>query len=347
MFLRGAAAALIAAGAPSAPGVIHAAEPTLAGDALERLQLTRESRQRLLRGEIVPYPVAEHGDRELAVGLAMLVRAPLGHVAESLTSGDPFGDDLDVGHGLASDPARWPALRFADSERDEAVRLVDAAPGTRFNLSPAELGVLRALRGLWGRAADVPIERISVEYRRLLRARAEAYGRGGLAAIEPYARAGGATTDPAAELRSALPDVARIVRYGPELEQALARYPAVRPRGAVDRVYWVKRRVQGRPHLSLLHRLGMVGPDVAAQVERSFYAGHSYNTSQIVTGAVAHDDGTLIFNTSRISTDEVLGLGNQVRRSLGRRRLNDERRKRLEELSNALSRRPAPPPQTS
>jgi hypothetical protein len=347
MFLRGAAAALIAAGASSTPDVMHAAEPTLAEEALERLQVTSESRQRLLRGEIVSYPVAERGDRQMAVGLAILVRAPLGHVAESLTSGDPFGDELDVVHGLASDPARWPALRFLGSERDEAVRLVDAAPGTRFNLSPAELGVLRALRGLWGRPADVPIERISVEYRRLLRARAEAYGRGGLAAIEPYARAGGATTDPATELRSALPDVARIVRYGPELEQMLARYPAVLPRGAMDRVYWVKRRVGGRPHLSLLHRIGMVGPDVVAQVDRSFYVGHSYNASQIVTGAVARDDGTLIFNMSRISTDEVLGLGNQVRRSVGRRRLQEERRKQLEELSNALSRRPVPPPQTS
>jgi hypothetical protein len=342
MRLAAALALLIATGVLSSPGLAPA-DPALAQEALGRLHVSPDQQRNLLQHDVVSYPVDEHSERELAVGVAVLVRAPLAHVAEFLGSDDLLAADASIAaRGPMPDPARpaLPAVGFDGDERGEAESLLDAGPGTRFNLSPAEIAGLRAFRASAGQS-EIPTARISDQYRKLLRDRGDAYRRGGLRGIAPYARSGGAVTDPSAELRSAGPDAVAVVRYGAELQGALERYPAGRPEGLVDRVYWIKRRVQRRPQLSLLHQVVLTRADVVAHVERYFYVGHSYNAAQIVTGAFAHDDGTVVFSTSRFSTDEVLGLGNQLKRSIGRAQLRDEMRRRLEAIAYALS-RPGP-----
>jgi hypothetical protein len=325
--------------------VARAAETALAEEALERLQVSAEQRQRLLRGEVISYPVSAYGERELAVGLAVLVMAPLGRLAEYLAAGDLLAHDATISaHGLMPDPTTpgaLPAVRFTASERDEADSLLEAAPGTKFNLSSAEIQTFRSLRALPAASDSV----VSDEYRRLLRDRWQAYQRAGLAAIPPYARGGGTVTDPAAELRRAVSDAEPVARYGTQLRDALARYPAAQPPQAINRFYWIKRRVQRRPDLSLLHQMVMADPDVVVHVERYFYVGHSYNAAQIITGAVAYQEGAMVFATSRFSTDEVLGLGNQLKRSVGRSQLRDEMRKRLEGVRLSL-RAVSPSPQS-
>jgi hypothetical protein len=348
ILVLGTLALLIGLDDASGPGIVGAADSGLAEEALERLQISADQRRRLLHNDVVSYAVNESSERELAVGLAIFVSAPLDHVAEYLGSGDLLAHDATIaGHGLLSDPAKpdaLPAVLFAERERDEAESLLDAAPGTRFNLSAAEIDALRALRTSSERPVTLP--RASDGYRKLLRDRWQAYERGGLGAMAPYARAGGAVTDPAAQLRLGVADAERVARYGPRLQDALARYPAGQLPGLVNRIYWIKRRVQRRPQLSLLHQMVMAGSDVVVHVERYFYVGHSYNAAQIITGAFAYGNGAVVFATSRFSTDEVLGLGNQLKRSVGRSQLRDEMRKRLEAVALALSRPVAPAPQT-
>ncbi|SRR6266540_1541221 len=330
-------------------GVARGADPALADEALERLQVSVEQRRRLLRGEVIAYPVGESSEREVAVGLALVVTAPLGQLTDYLVEGRLLARDATIlAHGLVPDPARpagLPAIRFTGGEQDEAEGLLEAGPGTRFNLSPGEIEALRALRASPAGVGGVTADQASDEYRKLLRDRWQAYQRGGLAAIPPYARGGGAITDPAAELRRALPDAERVARFGPHLRDALARYPVAQPPQAISRFYWIKRRVQRRPDLSLLHQMVMAAPDLVVHVERYFYVGHSYNAAQIITGAFTYQEGTVLFATSRFSTDEVLGLGNQLRRTVGRSQLRDEMRKRLEGVR--LSLQPVPPPPQS
>ena len=50
----------------------------------------------------------------------------------------------------------------------------------------------------------------------------------------------------------------------------------------------------------------------------------------------------MVFSTSRFSTDEVLGVGNQLKRSIGRGQLRDEMRKRLEGIRASLTRPTSP-----
>jgi len=333
-----ALALLIVLDGASSPGVVRAADSTVAEEALERLPISADQRRQLLRNEVVSYPVNETSERELAVGLAVFVSAPLDHVAEYLGSGDLLAHDATISaHGRDA----LPAVLFTDKERGEAESLLDAAPGTRFNVSPAEIDALRALR-----TSPVTAPQGADGYRKLLRDRWQAYERGGLGAMAPYARAAGAATDPAAQLRLGLADAERVARYGPRLREALTSYPAGQPPELVNRVYWIKRRVQRRPQLSLLHQMVMRGPDLVVHVERYFYVGHSYNAAQIITGAFAYGNGTVVFAACRFSTDEVLGVGNQLKRSVGRGQLREEMRKRLEAVAHALSRPVTPAPQT-
>jgi hypothetical protein len=324
-------------------GLAPAGERPAADEALYRLQISSEEARRLGRGEIVSYPVTERSERELAVGLAVFVAAPVSHLEEYLASGQLIAQDVTISDfGIVPDPAGPDALsgaRFTTAERDEAESLLEASPGTRLNLSLSEIEALRGLRDSPDRPPRTPpAEMAWGAYRRLLSRRLQAYQQGGLAGIIPYARSGGAITDPAAELRRAASDAEGLGREGAELSEALLRYPAAQPPGLVSRLYWIKRRVQRRPDLCLLHQLVFVGPSPVIHIERYFYVGHSYNAAQIITGAFAFQDGSVLFATSRFSTDEVLGVGNQLKRSVGRSQLKDEMRSRLDRVRAFLSR---------
>ncbi len=344
--VRARAAGLLAIGlltGLAAPGTAPAAETLGADEVLDLFQIFPEQRRRLVRGEILSYPVTENTERELAVGLAIFVPAPVSQLAEYLASGQLIAQDATISDfGIVTDQGAAEALsgaRFTGGERDEVESLLEASPGSRFNLSPAEIEAFRSLRGSTSSAAKTAVAEVVWDaYRRLLRLRLQAYQQGGLAAIAPYARSGGAVTDPAAELRMAASDTERLAHSGHELREALLRYPTTQPPQLVNRFYWIKRRVQRRPDLSLLHQLVAAGPDPVIHVERYFYVGHSYNAAQILTGALAYQDGTVVFSTSRFSTDEILGMGNQLKRSIGRSQLREEMRKRLDRLRASLSR---------
>ena len=326
-----------------APGVAPAAEPSVVNEVQDLLQLSADQRRSLARGEVVSFPVTENTERELAVGLAMLVSAPLGPVADYLASGQLIARDASIsefgrmpGEGSAGALA---GTRFTSGERAEAESFLEAAPGTRFNLSLDEIEALRALRDSTGSSArTTAVEKASDAYWRFLQQRLQAYRRAGLGAIVPYARTGGAIRDPSIDLRLAAADAERLSRYGRELQETLLRYPADQPSQTASHFYWIKRRVQRRPHLSLLHRMVVPGPGPVVDVERYFYVGHSFNSTEVLTGALAHQDGTLVFCISRVSTDEILGLGNQLKKTVGRSQLRDEMRTRLDKLRASLSR---------
>ena len=317
----------------AAPAIARAAESVGEGEASDLLPISLDQHRRLARGEIVSFPVTEINDSEFAVGLAMFVSARVAQLAKFLAAGQLLAQDSTISE-LGALPDKLPpdALvgpRFTRSERDEIDGLLEAFPGTRFNFSTGEIETFRALRG----SAHPPSADIVWDaYRRMLGKRLQAYRQGGLAAMAPYARSGGAVTNPAAELRLAASDADRLARFAPGLREALLRYPLDQPAQLTHRLYWVKRRLQRRPQLSLLDRIVVGGPGALIHIERYFYAGHSYNSSEFITSALAYQDGTLLWSLSRVSTDEVLGLGNELKRSIGRGQLRDEMRKRLERL---------------
>jgi hypothetical protein len=92
-------------------GLAPAGERPAADEALYRLQISSEEARRLGRGEIVSYPVTERSERELAVGLAVFVAAPVSHLEEYLASGQLIAQDVTISDfGIVPDPAGPDAL---------------------------------------------------------------------------------------------------------------------------------------------------------------------------------------------------------------------------------------------
>ena len=321
---------------PTAP----AAETSTAIEVQENLQIPLEQRRRLARGEVVTFSVVEHSEREVAAGIALTLSIPAAQLAQYLASGQLIAHDatiVDFGLAPPDPPSPLVGPAFNANERDEATNLLDASPGMRFNLSTGEINSLRSARGASGNSDRDALDVASGAFRRLLWERVQSYRQSGLAAIAPYARAGGGVTDPSVELRLAIPDAERMGRSGAELHQALLRYPADQPPQVASQVYWVKRRVQHRPHLSLLHRMVMAGDGSTLHLERYFYAEHSFNSMVIFTAAFPVQESTLLVATTRVSTDEVLGMGSQLKRSVARGQVRDEMRARLERVRSLLT----------
>jgi len=311
------------------------------GQALDVRRLAPEQRRRLLAGDTIAYPVLETSETELGAGVAMYLAVPLSRAAEVLTSSDVILKDPSItASGLIPAGATVAALhgfKLAAGEIGEAQDALDAAAGARFNMAPPEITVFRAAKGTV-RSTDraAVLDAAAGQWHALLLERAQAFQTRGLAR-----RSG--TTDPAALLRVAAGDARIIASLAPRLGEALLRYPAEQSPTAISHIYWVKRQVQGRPTPLLIQHLVDVTPALALYVERQFYVGNTYNASQILCAAVPYEDGVLILSSNRVSTDQVAGLGGEMKRLIGRRQLRSEIVKRFDRIRAALVRPLGPP----
>ncbi len=316
------------------------------GQALDVRHLSPEQRRRLLAGDTISYQVLETSETELGAGVAMYLPVPLGRAAEVLTSPEIVLREPSIS---ASGPVAAGATAAAltgfillPGEISEAQGALDAAPGPRFNLAPPEIEAFRTLKaGLRGGDRAAVLEAAASQWRTLLAQRGQAFQARGLDAVAPYTRRTG-VSDPTALLRVAAGDARIIAHVAPHLSDSLLRYPAEQSSTVISRLYWVKRQVQGRPTPILIHHLVDVSPTMALYVERHIYVGHTYNASQILCAAVPYEDGVLILSSNRVSTDQVAGLGGEMKRMIGRRQLRAEIVKRFDRIRAALA-APAPP----
>ena len=314
--------------------------------ALDVRRLSPEQRRRLLAGETIGYQVAESNETELGAGVAMYLPVPLSRVAEVLTSPDIVLKEPSItAWGPLAPGATVAALagyKLAAGEVAEAQDAFDAVAGGRLNLSAPEIEAFRGARPARGADRAAVAESGAAQWRALLLQRAQAFQARGLDGMAPYARRGG-VSDPAAVLRVAAGDARIVGHLMPRLAEALLRFPAEQSSTAISQFYWVRRQVQGRPDPILIHHLVDVTPQLALYVERHVYVGHSYNASQILSGAVPYEDGVLVFSSNRVSTDQVAGLGGELKRVIGRRQLRGEIVKRFDRIRAALVKPTAPP----
>jgi hypothetical protein len=289
--------------------------------------------------------VAETAETELAAGLAVYLPAPFARVAEALTSPDVVLKEPSItAWGPLAPGATVAALagyKLGGSDAAESQDAFDAVAGGRLNLSAAEIETFRGARPARGADRAAVAESGAAQWRALLLQRAQAFQARGLDGMTPYARRGG-VSEPAALLRVAAGDARIVGHLMPRLSEALLRFPAEQSSTAMSQFYWVKRQVQGRPDPILIHHLVDVTPQLALYVERHVYVGHSYNASQILCGAVPYEDGVLVFSSNRVSTDQVAGLGGELKRTIGRRQLRGEIVKRFDRLRAVLVKPTAP-----
>lgn len=323
----------------------YAQEAPSPQQALQNFGIGAAQIAQLERGEIVGYDVSETSQKELAIGVAMILPVPLAQIVDYIKKGTLNAGESDIiASGALGDNAGVDSFKkflFTDKQIDEAKAFLEAEAGDEFNLSRAELDSLTSQQaGLADADNKTLLKAANQKYREFLLQRLQAYKKGGLAGIAAYSRDDG-TADPAAELRNDAVNSKAWARYFPELQQAWLNYPAALPANTSEQFIWMNRRVEDRPTAILNHRVMLTGDTGGIIVSRQFYVGHSYNSSHVVAGGLPYRDGTLVFYSIRSSTDQVAGLGSSLKHSIGREQMKKEMIKRLQRLNKDLKRKPA------
>lgn len=296
----------------------------------------------LEQGEIVSYDVDETSQKELASGVAMYLPVSISQLAGFFKNGDLVGLESDVlAYGAIADNADINTFKkfvYTERQLDEAKAFLAAEAGDEFNLSKAELETLHKLQASLDNADNKTLlKAASQQYRQFLLQRWQAYRNSGLNGIAAYDRDGN-NADPAAELRTDTNHSQTWAHYFPALQKAWLNYPISLPEQATETFFWMNRLVENRPTPILNHRIILATEQGGMILSRQFYVGHSYNSSQVVAGGVPYKAGTIVFYSTRSSTDQVAGMGSSLKHSIGREQVKKSMISRLQLLNKKLKR---------
>lgn len=319
--------------------------PLQAQTILKDLELADTDAQRLLAGEIISGDLQEGSRKEIAISIAMFVRAPLqevfdaAHSARTLEAARNIIMFRDLGDQTPTEQS-FAELGYTSDDTLDLFLLAQAEPGFRFNLAPSEILQLREVGnkfGTRGAGTDPTVRNhVNATYRTILLSRYRAYLEGGIRVIGSYDRGGGDTVWPGRELATAaakmlLPD------YAPDFYRAFIDYPQNTSSDIEHSFYWIKQRIGDRPGFVLAHRLFQRKPGYALMAERQFYVGHSYNTRQIIVGCLPVEEGTMVFYTNRTSTDRVdVESVSDILHEMGRRQLRNQVTEHLDSIRQSL-----------
>ncbi|MEO8604223.1 MAG: hypothetical protein ABI629_16730 [bacterium] len=297
----------------AAPAHAQPAEAQIAAD----LGLPGDAVQRIEKGEMVATYPRSGGEREIAVRLAFLVKAPPSTVVAGFSHGSDFSDDPTVtaSHTISANPslADFASLTLTPNGAAEAQRYVTAKPGVKLNLSAAEIAAFAAL------GKDASQSAVEAQVRQMLLARLQAYRTQGFDGVAPYARSDGETRRPPTVIRRSSQSPV-LKRYALAFQTALLNYPNDPAAGMHDDFYWMVSTLDGRPNIALRQRLSVqVGPAYAL-ADREFYVSHGYNAMQAIAALLPTADGyTVMYYGSRTTTDQVGGFGSSAKRAIGAR----------------------------
>src|SRR5215813_6267149 len=221
---------------------------------LQEFQISDSDRRKIREGEIVTWTATEGSDRELALGMALLVKTK----AENLTSLfreaatfmnikviTAFGKIGNTGFGMIGNEGTltdFAGVTLAPDGEKEARRYLEAEPGDDLNLDAKEMAAFRALKAA-SKDGAVPIQKVETLIREGLLARYQAYHAKGLAGIAPYARKSGRQTLASDELSIATTQSKLMAKYLPSVYNALLNYPAIKFKEAdeiEEQFFWVK-----------------------------------------------------------------------------------------------------------
>jgi hypothetical protein len=260
-------------------------------------------------GEMVETTITSSNERELAFGLAFLVKERPREFASGVLSGLVLKTDPDVvAHGSLSGEGTLDQL--AGLKLGELTEKYQSATADGdLNLSPAEIQALQALKGK--PAADV-----EAEVKKQLLARYQAYRRQGLDGIAPYAR-GAKERSGAADLRSGTEANGAAKSVAPVYYDTVLHYPK-KPASGFEEVYhWQLYTAHGEPTVILTHGFAVEEGDTFNGLQRQFYVSGGYNAEQAMAGFLPVEGGTLVVYVNRTSTDQVAGFGGRAKRSMG------------------------------
>ncbi len=274
-------------------------------------------------------PDMEQTQEELAVAAVMLVvKAPMDKVIAAYLNRESFQQNSDViefqsiqsvGKSDSEVEKEFQSIGFTEKESSEVKNFMAFKGGTAFNLSSDEIKQIQEID-----SKDPAVqEKSSRLLRRILAERYQVYFKQGLEAVQPYDRGGGKYAFPRRELTVAAGSIKLLENHFPDFYQSLLKYPEVSSKEVKSDFFWFKNKMDDRSAYQLSHYMSSTLKNYAIVAELQFYVGSSYNSMLTIIGCVPYEDGTIVFCTNRTFTDQVTGFGSSIKRSVGRRRIED------------------------
>jgi hypothetical protein len=317
--------ALILASVVTCLTIGYQIEPALAAptadDVLKSLPISDSQKQDALNGKVVKWTTTEAGERELAVGIIMLMKANPDKVAELFRGAEGYKlIDAVTAHGKISGKgteADFANLALNPNGEKEAGRYLDAEPGDDLNLDKKEIAAFQALKAQSkdGGGSQKAVEAL---IRKNFLARLKDYQAKGLAGMSPYERAGNEERMSNQEILLSVDANKILAKLYPKFSQVLHNYPSADMTGIEESFFWLNMEIFSRPLLILSHRMLYKDGDGYVAADRHFYTSHEYNSLQAVGGVWPKGDGSLLVYLYRISTDQVGGFGSSAKHPVSR-----------------------------
>ncbi len=307
-------------------------------DVLRILEMNGPQISELADGHPVLYNLNEVSADELASGIAWYLPVPLPKVVAQLRVFKPDLLDVDVkAYGLLNENSKAESLPTGILSSEDTEAMLDVESGSEFNLSTQEIDSFKILKKSLNQNPSLPVrDAVAQRYREILFERFDAYRRGGTNAIAGYARDDKTESKPATELRLASDASTILANYFPHVHKVWQDYPKALPAGVTEIFPWITKKVENRQAVILRHRINIDWNGGLLILTREFYAPHSYNSSQWITGCLPYREGTVIFQQVRSYTDQVAGVASNVKHIIGRKVLKEKMLKSFERLCAVL-----------
>ena len=294
------------------------AAPT-ADDILKALPISDSKKQAALDGEVVKWTTHEAGERELAVGVLLLMKAKPEKAAELFRGASGYKlIDAVTAHGSISgkgSEADFANMALEPNGEKEAGRYMNAEPGDDLNLNKKEIAAFQALKAKEGGAKTADVEAL---IRKNFLARLQAYQAKGLDGVGPYERDDNMERLSNHEILLSVGANKILAKLYPKFNEVLTNYPNADMTGVEESFFWLNIDVFSRPLLVLSHRLLYKAGDGYIAADRHFYASREYNSLQAVGGVWPKGDGSLLVYLYRVSTDQVGGFGSSAKHPVSR-----------------------------
>jgi hypothetical protein len=295
--------------------ILEAATLPTADEIFQEFHLPDSDQKNIRQGKIVDWSPSEGSDRELAIGFIGLVKGKPKDLFQSYREALVLKEvpvitayGTPTGEGTLEDFA---GVKLQPNAEKEAKRYLNAQPGNELNLDAKEIAAFQALKA-GGDADAVPVEKVEALVRQGLLARYQAYRKEGLSGIAPYARGGSDQLRAGDELLLSTKGLKGTAKHLPAFHKFLLNYPngltKEEAKNLEEYFFWLNIDIFGRPTYVLVHRMLYHVGDAALAVERHFYASHDYNSMLQQVAALPTKDGTVLFYTGRVSTDQVAGF---------------------------------------
>ncbi|MEY2852683.1 MAG: hypothetical protein RL549_1382, partial [Verrucomicrobiota bacterium] len=271
--------------------------------AMEHLNLPAPMAAKIKSGEIVAPPIDDATDKELAVKLAMLVKASPDQLKEFITADNLMGKDptFAASGQLSPDAPKFDPIKLTP---DEAMDYLSAEPGNDFNFHTDDYAKLKAAKKKVKDDKDAPAVAAQV-LAEILNKRFQAYRQAGIGAVAPYDRGDGRFSEPGDELLNSMLASPVLQNAAPDAFVAFRDFPGGPQDGIVHEFFWSQQKVEDKPAFILSHRMTYPMKNGVIYLDRQYFVSRTYNSMLTGTGCGQLAEGTIIYYVNRTSTDQV------------------------------------------